>query len=109
LPEPLNLSVFSQFTRGATILAAFALGFASNGLAQKDPKAEHKVMVSVKPDYEDYLKRAQIGGVVRLKATVGADGKVGFVDILGRNPISGGERGCGAVEMKVCACHSADH
>jgi TonB family protein len=74
-------------------VAAFALalsftcGLTSGAAAQRSGKADRKILVSVKPDYPDFLRHAQIGGMVRLKATVGADGKVTFVDIVGGNPI----------------------
>jgi TonB family protein len=55
--------------------------------AQKASKSERKVVVSVKPEYSDLLKHAQIGGLVRLKATVSADGKVTKVEVVGGNPI----------------------
>ena len=45
------------------------------------------MLVSVKPEYSDLLRHAQIGGLVRLKATVSAEGKVSNVDIVGGNPI----------------------
>jgi TonB family protein len=56
-------------------------------LAQKISKSERKVLVSVKPDYSEILRRAQIGGVVRLKVTVSPEGKVLNVEVVGGNPI----------------------
>jgi TonB family protein len=56
-------------------------------LAQKSPKSDRKVLVSVKPEYSDLLRHAQIGGLVRLKATVSPEGKVSSVDVVGGNPI----------------------
>jgi len=56
-------------------------------LAQKVTKSERKVLVSVKPDYSELLRHAQIGGLVRLRVTVSADGKVNQVEVLGGNPI----------------------
>ncbi|MFZ0773444.1 MAG: energy transducer TonB [Candidatus Sulfotelmatobacter sp.] len=61
-------------------------GFGLASLAQNAPRPR-KVLVSVKPQYSEILKRAQIGGVVRLRATVLANGTVSNVDILGGNPI----------------------
>ena len=66
---------------------SFTCGLTLEAAAQRSGKADRKVLVSVKPDYPDFIKRAQIGGMVRLKATVSADGKVTFVDIVGGNPI----------------------
>ena len=61
-----------------------AAAFVSPSLAQR---AERKVLVTVKPDYPELLRHAQVGGVVRLKATVLANGAVSNVEILGGNPI----------------------
>lgn len=62
-------------------------GFAPALLGQKSLKSDRKVLVSVKPEYSEFLRHAQIGGLVRLKATVSAGGKVSSVDIVGGNPI----------------------
>jgi TonB family protein len=61
--------------------------FPSPLLAQKVSKSERKVLVSVKPDYSEILRHAQIGGLVRLKATVSPEGKVLNVEVVGGNPI----------------------
>jgi TonB family protein len=45
------------------------------------------VLVSVKPEYSELLRHAQIGGLVRLRATVTAEGKVTNIDVVGGNPI----------------------
>jgi TonB family protein len=50
-------------------------------------KAGRKVLVSVKPEYPDLLKHQQIGGLVRLVATVEPDGAVKRVEVRGGNPI----------------------
>ncbi|MGA2920414.1 MAG: energy transducer TonB [Candidatus Sulfotelmatobacter sp.] len=71
----------------ATLALCFVGGHAPALLAQKAPKSDRKVLVSVKPEYSELLKHAQIGGLVRLKVTVSADGKVSNVDIVGGNPI----------------------
>jgi len=49
--------------------------------------AHRKVVSKVAPEYPDTLRIAQIGGLVRLSATVQADGKVTQVEIRGGNPI----------------------
>jgi TonB family protein len=66
------------------MLLVFPGGIASPAQAQK---ASRKTLVTVKPEYSELLKHAQIGGLVRLKATVDAEGKVTSVNILGGNPI----------------------
>jgi TonB family protein len=82
----------SSIKRGVAATAlALALGIAGGLtpalLAQKASKSDRKVLVSVKPEYSDLLRHAQIGGLVRLKATVSPDGKVSSVDVVGGNPI----------------------
>jgi TonB family protein len=62
-------------------------GFRPALLAQKPSKSDRKVLVSVKPEYSDLLRHAQIGGLVRLKATVSPEGKVSNVNVVGGNPI----------------------
>lgn len=73
----------------ATLMLALCLTtvFVPASLAQKPSKSERKVIVIAKPDYPDILRRAQVGGVVRLKATVLPNGTVSSVDVLGGNPI----------------------
>jgi TonB family protein len=61
--------------------------FTPVSLAQKAEKSERKVIVTSKPDYPAILRRAQVGGLVRLKATVLPSGTVSNVEILGGNPI----------------------
>ena len=55
--------------------------------AQKASKSDRQVLVSPKPEYPDLLKRAQIGGLVRLKATVLINGTVSDVAVVGGNPV----------------------
>jgi len=70
-----------------TLAVCFTAGLAPAALAQKAAKTERKVLVSVQPEYSDLLRRAQIGGLVRLKVTVTAEGKVTKAEIAGGNPI----------------------
>jgi TonB family protein len=71
----------------AMLALCLSAGFVPALLAQKASKSERKVVVSTKPDYPDILRHAQVGGVVRLRATVLANGTVSDVEILGGNPI----------------------
>jgi TonB family protein len=71
----------------ATLALCLITGFVPAVLAQKAPKPERKVVVFSKPDYPDILRHAQVGGVVRLRATVLANGSVNNVEVLGGNPI----------------------
>lgn len=70
-----------------TLALCFVAGFIPALFAQKASKSDRKVLVSVKPEYSDLLRHAQIGGLVRLKATVSPEGKVSNVDVVGGNPI----------------------
>jgi TonB family protein len=71
------------------LLLAFctALGSVPGIQAQAEPSSSRKVVSGEKPDYPQILKRAGIGGVVRLKASVAANGTVANVSVLGGNPI----------------------
>lgn len=51
--------------------------------------AERKLISRVEPDYPETLKRLNIGGTVRLQVTIGANGKVEKIELLGGNPILG--------------------
>jgi TonB family protein len=55
--------------------------------AQKIEKVERKLIRKVTPDYPWDLKRASIGGMVRLDVVVSAGGSVNDVSVVGGNPI----------------------
>jgi TonB family protein len=59
----------------------------TNLFAQKAQKPARTVVTTVKPDYPAALQHAQIGGLVRLTATVLPSGTVSKVQIRGGNPI----------------------
>ncbi|MGO9087554.1 MAG: energy transducer TonB [Candidatus Sulfotelmatobacter sp.] len=61
--------------------------FVPSSLAQKAEKVERKLIVTSKPEYPELLRRAQVGGLVRLKATVLPNGAVTNIELLGGNPI----------------------
>jgi TonB family protein len=71
----------------AAIALCLTAAFVPASLAQKPAKSERKVVVFTRPDYPDILRHAQVGGVVRLKATVLPNGTVANVEIVGGNPI----------------------
>jgi protein TonB len=50
---------------------------------------ESKLITRVEPDYPETLKRLYIGGVVRIKVLVAANGVVESTELLGGNPILG--------------------
>ena len=70
-----------------TLLLSMTAMLATDMLAQKAPAPERKRISTVKPDYPPLLKHEQIGGLVRLIATVLPDGTVARVEIRGGNPI----------------------
>ena len=55
--------------------------------AQKIEKVERKVIRQVSPDYPGDLKRAFIGGMVRLDIVVSPGGSVNTISVVGGNPI----------------------
>jgi TonB family protein len=69
------------------LVLVLALGSRATLLAQKAQKSTRPVITTVKPDYPAALQHAQIGGLVRLSATVLANGTVSKVQIRGGNPI----------------------
>jgi TonB family protein len=72
------------------ILAVLIFGllfFVSIASAQIARRPDRKVIARVQPAYPRLMKEAHIGGVVRLNATVRANGKVTKIVILGGNPI----------------------
>lgn len=75
-------------------LLVAALAFPLAGItptlsAQKavKPAGSRKVLTQIAPNYPPDLRRAAIGGVVRLDIIVNANGSVGFVQVAGGNPI----------------------
>lgn len=75
-------------TKRSILLSAVLLGLlaivSSTVGAQK---FERKVVKKVAPVYPAILREKGIGGVVRLKVTVRADGTVKDAEVLGGNPI----------------------
>jgi len=68
------------------LLAASAV-WTPSLLAQSPDKSSRKILQTVKPEYPAALQHAQIGGLVRLTATVLANGTVSKVQIRGGNPV----------------------
>ena len=55
--------------------------------AQKIEKADRKLIRKVTPEYPWDLKRAYIGGMVRLDVVVSPGGSVDTISVVGGNPI----------------------
>jgi TonB family protein len=71
----------------ALALALVASMFCLPMLAQSSGKNGRKVVAFTKPEYPQVLKVAQVGGTVRLSATVLPNGTVTKVEVRGGNPI----------------------
>ena len=68
------------------VLIFVFLLFVSIASAEKAGKPDRAVITRVQPAYPPIMKEAHIGGIVRLNATVLANGTVEKVVILGGNP-----------------------
>jgi len=79
--------------RSQLLLAAIALCLIpsqpGSRAQQLEPaeKATRKLLVQIQPEYPADLKRASIGGVVRLDIVVAAAGRVDNIVVAGGNPI----------------------
>jgi TonB family protein len=71
----------------AVALLVIVTAWPASLLAQKTEKTGRAVISTVKPEYPVALQHAQIGGLVRLSATVLPNGTVSKVQIRGGNPI----------------------
>jgi TonB family protein len=81
----------SAIVRGVVFVALALVLVSSAGwrtsFAQKTQKPTRPILTTVKPEYPAALQRAQIGGLVRLSATVLPSGTVSKIQIRGGNPI----------------------
>ncbi len=84
--SPSKLARIITAASGLLLLSLLAT-FVPPARAQSAPKSARKVVLSVKPDYPEALKLAQIGGLVRLSVTVQPNGTVSHVEVRGGNPI----------------------
>ena len=73
--------------RLALLLFCVAFGLFPALRAQSEEPFGRKVIRTQKPDYPAVLKNKGIGGKIRLRARVLANGTVADIDILGGNPI----------------------
>ena len=83
VPRSFTLAMSIRFT--SAILLFAGVGFSAHLTAQEE--AHRKVLVRVAPEYPEMLRAAQIGGQVRLAATVGPNGNVTQTEVRGGNPI----------------------
>jgi TonB family protein len=73
---------------------------------QSENDGSRRLITRVDPIYPPTLKNNRIGGVVRLKVTIAANGSVESASLLGGNPILG-ESAISAVEKWVYAAGSS--
>jgi len=79
----------TQGAIGYVSSAASAEGVKTLAIGVPSSNAERKLITRVEPDYPDTLKRLNIGGTVRLRVSISANGNVEDVELLGGNPILG--------------------
>ena len=58
-------------------------------IAQSEQPGDRKVITRVEPKYPPTLERLYIGGIVRLKVDIAANGTVDGAQLIGGNPILG--------------------
>jgi TonB family protein len=73
----------------AALICLIAGSFPTPSVAQKAEKSPHprRLLYRVEPDYPWDLKRAHIGGIVRLDIVVSPHGTVDTINVVGGNPI----------------------
>ena len=69
--------------------AASAEGVKTLAIGVASSSAERKLITRIEPDYPETLKQLNIGGMVRLRVSISANGNVENVELLGGNPILG--------------------
>jgi TonB family protein len=85
---------------GASVEGVRTLSIADSG------GAERQLVTRVEPVYPKDLQEREIGGTVRLKLTVTANGAVEHVDVLGGNPILGESAAKAVQKWKYAAGNS---
>lgn len=81
----MRLSILKMLRRGFMCFAAVGLIGGGNAAAQSAPG--RRVLKRVEAQYPFILKSRSIGGTVRLKVLVKADGSVKSMEVLGGNAI----------------------
>ncbi|MGD0601070.1 MAG: TonB family protein [Terriglobales bacterium] len=96
-------------TRGAigyVSSAASAEGVKTITIGVASGASERKLITRVEPDYPETLKRLNIGGTVRLRVSISANGNVENVQLLGGNPILGESAAAAVKQWVYTACRS---
>jgi TonB family protein len=69
--------------------AAITPGVKTLTIADAPDGGERKLLTRVEPEYPEELQKRSIGGTVRLKVTIAANGSVQNAELLGGNPVLG--------------------
>jgi TonB family protein len=83
----LNWHGYAIVSAQCVLLLSFLVGAGWKTSLFAQETSHRKVVVRVNPEYPETLRIAQIGGLVRLSATVQPNGTVTQVDVRGGNPI----------------------
>jgi TonB family protein len=83
----LNCLRYSIVSAQCVLLLSIIFGAIGHPSLAAQETSHRKVVVRIAPEYPETLRIAQIGGLVRLSATVQPNGTVTQVDIRGGNPI----------------------
>lgn len=70
-----------------TVLLAISMLTISTASAQQQSAVHRKVVSRVQPLYPELARRMQIQGIVKVEATVAANGKVKFTKVIGGSPV----------------------
>jgi TonB family protein len=79
-----RLTLVRKVAQLASLALVFVLG---TGIVFSQDTTERKVIKKIEPEYPSVLREKGIGGTVRLKVTVRADGTVKDVQTVGGNAV----------------------
>jgi TonB family protein len=99
----------SNHRKLALLLFCLALASFPMAQAQSDEPSGRKVIRTQRPDYPEALNAKGIGGKVRLRARVLANGTVAEIDVLGGNPILAESAGKAVMLWKYAPASSASN
>ena len=74
---------------GYVSATAITSGVKTMTIAGSAATADRKLLTRVEPQYPEELQKRSIGGTLRLKVTVAANGNVEDAELLGGNPVFG--------------------
>jgi len=78
---------FSRLTRGPGLVLAAAVLLAILAVMVQAQEANRKIVKVVSAEYPEILKQRGIGGVVKMRVVVRANGTVKDAEAIGGNPI----------------------